>query len=492
MSYNPYEEKFHEELMQQGFMLEREEFLDALEFDEGIQMRVCINREKVSEYRDKWLAGVRFPPIDVFYDPEDYAQRIADGIHRYLAAKEAGIKKILIRVFRGTRRDAILHACRSNNQHGFPITDADKRKAVLTLLLDSEWKRRSNSWIAEQCNASEFLVRTVQEELLDAQHGADLRAKLPVSEIGIFDLIEDRPQNSNDFSSSENSSVVVPKIKMAKRNGRIYPMRVNQIGAKAREARNSYHQALPQPSQEKLLCAGCEERFSRDSLQNIDDFLYCEDCAQAARMVRSQARELVGELPPTKKEEREEVEAPTKKQPTIQPSGNDSWCTPPELVRVISQFGDIALDPCSNEFAKTKAALSFTRNDDGLSRDWAHELTQRGIAGLVYVNPPYDSETLEAVAKHCVAQHAKGLEILSLVPCKLDQEWWQSTVFDSVSGVCFVKGRIKFWEEGRPKSGAPMPCAFLYWGARGEAFQSHFSLVGRVFLLDIIRNGGKP
>ena len=143
----------------------------------------------------------------------------------------------------------------------------------------------------------------------------------------------------------------------------------------------------------------------------------------------------------------------------------------------------IALDPCSNPHSKTAALLQFDKGQNGLEKDWATELKAIHRDGLVYVNPPYDTKTLEAVALKCSVQAQKGLEILALVPCKLDQHWWQSTVFETAAAVCFVKGRIKFWKEGHPTSGAPMPCAFLYWGARTWFFQKTFSSVGRVLML---------
>jgi hypothetical protein len=173
---------------------------------------------------------------------------------------------------------------------------------------------------------------------------------------------------------------------------------------------------------------------------------------------------------------------PRKGQPTIQPSGHNGWCTPPNLLTRIRQFagGNIALDPCSNSHSMTAALLQFGKEQNGLERDWAAELEARQLSGLVYVNPPYDTQTLEKVALQCAKQAQMGLEIMALVPCKLDQQWWQETVFETVRSICFVRGRIKFWKEGRPTSGAPMPCAFLYWGKRKARFRRVFSVVGRV------------
>jgi hypothetical protein len=590
MSYNPYEEQFHEELMAKGYMLEREEDLDALEFDEGTQMRVSTNWDKVAEYRDKWLVGERFPPIDVFYDPKDYLQRIADGIHRYLAAKEAGLKKIPIRVFRGSRRDAILYACKANGKHGFSSSDEDKRKAVLTLLADDEWKVRSNPWIAEQCNCGATLVWNLREEIKASQPADHAKQSSQPGSASSLSR-EDSTTNPSEINDSENST---PEIRMVKRGGREFPMKINNIGAKQKEASNANlsrgtgrqpaqtqqnSAPLPenadpqrpnplssppkaQPTQQspqvvtccgcredfnkadctelggphylcedcaaRSQCDGCDETFTAQNLKAFDDFLYCTVCTGPAERLRQTAandtheensfnlgehgisgQEEVALLPQEKlktspplvitQATQPETKSEAKGQPTIQPSGHDSWCTPPELLGYIHQFtgGIIALDPCSNPYAITQPLLQFYKEDNGLEKDWATELEAQRLKGLVYVNPPYDTETLEKVSSKCAEQSQRGLEVLSLVPCKLDQEWWQSTVFDTVNALCFVKGRIKFWEDGRPKSGAPMPCAFLYWGARSEFFEVVFSGLGRVLSLELLReakaaNSNKP
>ena len=51
---------------------------------------------------------------------------------------------ILAEVREGTRRDAILAAAAANATHGLRRTNADKRRAVLTLLRDPEWVKWSD------------------------------------------------------------------------------------------------------------------------------------------------------------------------------------------------------------------------------------------------------------------------------------------------------------------------------------------------------------
>src|SRR5205085_9681775 len=100
--------------------------------------------------------GLRFPPIIVFSDGKDHW--LADGFHRVLAAKKAGLTEIAADVRPGTRRDALLFAISSNSAHGLARSRADQRKAVALLLDDGEWSQWSDREIARRCQVSNFLV----------------------------------------------------------------------------------------------------------------------------------------------------------------------------------------------------------------------------------------------------------------------------------------------------------------------------------------------
>ena len=65
----------------------------------------------------------------------------------------------------GTRRDAVLHSVGANAQHGLRRTNADKRRAVETLLRDEEWSGWSDSEIARRCGVSHPTVAKVRDGL---------------------------------------------------------------------------------------------------------------------------------------------------------------------------------------------------------------------------------------------------------------------------------------------------------------------------------------
>lgn len=130
--------------------------LDLIRIDGGTQARVEINQEVVAEYAEAYRAGSEFPPVTVFFDGTD--RWLADGFHRYFAAKQAGKKSILEKVIPGTLRDAKLHSFGANGTHGQRPTTADKRKAIEAMLADAEWVLWSDSKIAKACHVSDKTV----------------------------------------------------------------------------------------------------------------------------------------------------------------------------------------------------------------------------------------------------------------------------------------------------------------------------------------------
>jgi hypothetical protein len=68
-------------------------------------------------------------------------------------------------VRQGSQRDAILYSVGANAAHGLKRTNADKRRAVETLLNDSEWGQWSNRKIAQVCAVDESTVRVYRESI---------------------------------------------------------------------------------------------------------------------------------------------------------------------------------------------------------------------------------------------------------------------------------------------------------------------------------------
>lgn len=133
--------------------------------DGGTQSRAEINEETVTEYAEAMAdPDTVFPPITVYFDGRDYW--LADGFHRLAAWERIGRTDIPAEIRQGDRRRAILHSCSANAAHGLRRTNADKRRAVRTLLEDDEWAAWSDREIARRCRVSDHTVAKYRAEIL--------------------------------------------------------------------------------------------------------------------------------------------------------------------------------------------------------------------------------------------------------------------------------------------------------------------------------------
>lgn len=137
--------------------------LTQIKLDGGTQSRAGINQETLAEYAHAWREGAKFPAVIVFYDGESYW--LADGFHRCLSARQAGLTEIDADIRQGTRRDAVLFSVGANASHGLRRTNEDKRRAVTTLLQDEEWKQWSDREIARRTGTHHDTVGRIRTEL---------------------------------------------------------------------------------------------------------------------------------------------------------------------------------------------------------------------------------------------------------------------------------------------------------------------------------------
>lgn len=97
---------------------------------EGMQTRAAIDPAIVREYAEAVTTGKAImPPIIVFKDAGG-VYWLADGFHRFGAAKQTGQKKIAADVHDGSRVDALKYALGANALHGLRRTNLDKAHAV--------------------------------------------------------------------------------------------------------------------------------------------------------------------------------------------------------------------------------------------------------------------------------------------------------------------------------------------------------------------------
>ncbi len=147
----------------------------------------------------------------------------------------------------------------------------------------------------------------------------------------------------------------------------------------------------------------------------------------------------------------------------------DEWYTPRWL---IERLGPFDLDPCSPLVRPfDTAAVHYTREDDGLSREWA---------GRVWLNPPYSRILLRQFIERMVS-HNNGI---ALLVNRQDNLLWQELIFSSAASMIFMRHRIKFI---RPDgtSGAPFfGSCLVAFGKENDDILYNCGIEGKYVLLN--------
>lgn len=169
------------------------EILD-IAVDSDLQPRVKINDEVVDEYASSMQHGETFPPITVFIDGEK--NWLADGYHRYYAAKKAGLDCLGAEFRTGTKTDALKFALSANATHGLKRSQADKRRVVLVAL--REFGTLSNREIAKLVKVDDKTVGKYRERMAITEdviqrinNGESFYAKHGEDRLFIFRLPDD-------------------------------------------------------------------------------------------------------------------------------------------------------------------------------------------------------------------------------------------------------------------------------------------------------------
>jgi len=135
-----------------------------IRLDGGTQPRAQINQAVCDEYTERMQADEKFPPIDVFYDGENYW--LADGFHRlraFMTAKSG--EAIESNLYQGSLQDAQWHSYSVNKAHGIRRTNTDKKRAVMSALGHPEGQKKSDRQIAEHVGVDNATVSKYRHEL---------------------------------------------------------------------------------------------------------------------------------------------------------------------------------------------------------------------------------------------------------------------------------------------------------------------------------------
>jgi uncharacterized ParB-like nuclease family protein len=166
--------------------------VDLIRTDGGTQVRVAENCSAIERYAEAMNRGVIFPAIDVFYDGKDYW--LADGHHRLAAHKKCGHDMISCHVHDGDRTAALTFACQSNQEHGLPLTNADKRNIVIAYFSIPGNEQKSNNSVSKILGVSVPFIKSVRE-------GAGVKPS-PTAHVGVG-----AKKNLNGLNNSTASDV---------------------------------------------------------------------------------------------------------------------------------------------------------------------------------------------------------------------------------------------------------------------------------------------
>ena len=159
--------------------------------------------------------------------------------------------------------------------------------------------------------------------------------------------------------------------------------------------------------------------------------------------------------------------------PARKKKSSDRWYTPPYIVELVVQvLGEIDLDPCADDGKHISCKRHYTKDDDGLIREWE---------GRVFMNPPYSQPSVWMEKLQAEIKSKRVTEAIAIVPAATDTKWL-SPVLKS-QPVCFWTGRIKFLSEDyQPRNSARQSHVLVYWGLRSEWFKKVFEPHGVVYL----------
>ena len=132
-------------------------------------------------------------------------------------------------------------------------------------------------------------------------------------------------------------------------------------------------------------------------------------------------------------------------------SNKDDWETPQELFNNLNAVFNITLDPCSTH-ENAKCEKHFTVQEDGLKQDWGGE--------TVFCNPPYGKKIKDWVRK-CYEEQ-KHADIVLLIPARTDTSYFHEYIYKKAE-IEFIKGRLRFEQNGVPGDSAPFPSMLVYF-----------------------------
>ena len=126
---------------------------------------------------------------------------------------------------------------------------------------------------------------------------------------------------------------------------------------------------------------------------------------------------------------------------------SDEWETPQSFYEKLNDEFHFTLDPCSTH-ENAKSDNHYTAEEDGLLRDWTGE--------TVFVNPPYGHKIKDWVRKCYEESRKPNTKVVMLIPARTDTTYFHDYIYGHAE-IRFIRGRLKFENNGVAKDAAPFP-----------------------------------
>lgn len=134
-------------------------------------------------------------------------------------------------------------------------------------------------------------------------------------------------------------------------------------------------------------------------------------------------------------------------------SKSNEWATPQAVFDELNKEFNFTLDPAATS-ENAKCQRFFTKEQDGLKQDWSGE--------TVFCNPPYGREIGKWVEK-CYNEHIKhNITVVMLIPARTDTTYFHEYIYNHAE-IRFIKGRIKFIQNGKEGDAAPFPSMIVVY-----------------------------
>lgn len=136
-------------------------------------------------------------------------------------------------------------------------------------------------------------------------------------------------------------------------------------------------------------------------------------------------------------------------------SNSDEWETPRSLFDYLDNRYHFTVDAASTH-ENAKCDRHFTVEEDGLLMPWGGE--------RVFCNPPYGRAIRDWVKK---CSEETDAFITLLIPARTDTSYFHDYIYMKPNvRIEFLRGRIKFEQDGMARQSAPFPSMLVYFNEK--------------------------